>query len=75
MWGSRSTSLLAGEEIWGDATVSLPADWTPARYQNVLSGESLAVGRPGAHGIRVAEALRHLPVALLVSEPKEGSGS
>jgi (1->4)-alpha-D-glucan 1-alpha-D-glucosylmutase len=54
-----------GESVWGDTSVSgLPA----GRYENRLTGEELTIGADGTGALLyVRDALRHIPVALLVS--------
>jgi (1->4)-alpha-D-glucan 1-alpha-D-glucosylmutase len=73
--GWRSSRLLATPDTWGDLTVPLPADWTPCRYHDALSGQPIAAGGAAGKSIRVADALRHLPATLLISGPTEDSGS
>jgi maltooligosyltrehalose synthase len=57
-------SLPLGERSWGDTRITTPGD-LPNRYRNVLTGETF---RPWPDGIRLADALAVLPVALLSSE-------
>jgi (1->4)-alpha-D-glucan 1-alpha-D-glucosylmutase len=56
--------LPVGERSWGDTRITVPQD-LPNRYRNVLTGEML---RPGPDGIRLADMLAVLTVALLSSE-------
>jgi (1->4)-alpha-D-glucan 1-alpha-D-glucosylmutase len=50
-------------EVWDDAAVELP-EGAPGTWRNVFTDESLS----GTKRIAIADALRRLPVALLVSE-------
>jgi (1->4)-alpha-D-glucan 1-alpha-D-glucosylmutase len=65
----RLLASLVGEdalplgEVWGDTAVELPPD-APPTWRNVFTDESLKATQQ----IAVADALRRLPVALLVSE-------
>ena len=65
----RLLASLVGEdalplgEVWGDTAVELPTDAPPA-WRNVFTDESLNATKH----LAVADALRRLPVALLVSE-------
>ncbi len=55
-----------GEAVWGDTHVRLPAGWPPgARLTDVLTGRTVA---PEGDGLRLADALGALPVAVLVAE-------
>jgi (1->4)-alpha-D-glucan 1-alpha-D-glucosylmutase len=51
-----------GDASWGQATLPLPEDLRlPGGYENVLTGERVVA----EDGLRIADALRTLPVALL----------
>ena len=68
---SRLVGSLMGEDAaawptgpaWGDATLAL-GDGGPARWRDLLTGEVVEGG-----GLRLADLLGTLPVALLVGEP------
>jgi maltooligosyltrehalose synthase len=69
------TRALAGDafaigDVWKDAMVELP-EATEGAWLNVLTGERLTVTRAGngPSGLRMRDALRTLPVALLVTQP------
>jgi (1->4)-alpha-D-glucan 1-alpha-D-glucosylmutase len=53
-------------EVWGDTHLPLPDDFSHAAARNLLTGETHAIraGELGG-GIRLADLLRHFPVALL----------
>ena len=59
----------APQPFWENTTIALP-DYVTAAWRNVLTGEPVNALRNGHRGsIRVADAVRHFPVALLSSNP------
>jgi (1->4)-alpha-D-glucan 1-alpha-D-glucosylmutase len=59
-----------GESVWSDTTVSLPPMERSMQWGNVFTGEKV-VAREEQDGrfIMAADALRHFPVAMLLSAP------
>jgi (1->4)-alpha-D-glucan 1-alpha-D-glucosylmutase len=51
-------------DVWQDTTIKLHQDISTATWRNCFTRETLAVG--GESGVRIADVLRTLPVALLV---------
>jgi (1->4)-alpha-D-glucan 1-alpha-D-glucosylmutase len=57
-------------DAWGDGSVALPADVAGATWTNVLTGERLSRDGAGSRGsLRLADAFRTLPIALLRPQP------
>lgn len=60
------SSIPLGEAAWGDTSIDLDND-DAGVYRELLSGTKLATGdRSGVPTLRVADALAHFPVALLL---------
>ncbi|HWO93827.1 MAG TPA: hypothetical protein VNL92_03605, partial [Dehalococcoidia bacterium] len=56
-----------GRRVWADSVIRLPAD-APTRWANALTAETvLATQRGPELVIDAADALRRLPVALLIA--------
>ncbi len=58
--------LPVGAEVWRNTELALPAETTPVTYREVFTDRLLQT-EPGAK-LPLAEALKHLPVALLVRQ-------
>ncbi len=62
-------SLPIDPETWGDSALTLGASFVPTRWRNALTGEVLEVDTTaGGATFPLADVLRVLPVAILVSE-------
>ena len=59
----------------GAFSATIMTGWRLARHHNALSGESTAYGGHADDPVQVADALRHAPALLIVSESEEDSGS
>jgi (1->4)-alpha-D-glucan 1-alpha-D-glucosylmutase len=55
-------------EFWAKTSIALP-DNMSARWQNMLTGESITLQNNKDVGLSVGEALKNFPVALLLSNP------
>jgi (1->4)-alpha-D-glucan 1-alpha-D-glucosylmutase len=56
--------LPTGERLWSGTTLPLPGE-APAQWRHVLTGELVRVHRSANASLRMADLLRHWPVALL----------
>jgi (1->4)-alpha-D-glucan 1-alpha-D-glucosylmutase len=56
-----------GESVWGDTVIELPKEFVePLPLKNVLDGKAVPTERAGGRlTVRLADALRNLPVGLL----------
>lgn len=65
-------TLLNGEErwpirdVWGNAELQLQAEMADREFRNALTGERVRADEAGK--VRLSEALKMFPVALLVME-------
>lgn len=73
--GRLSLEVPLAAELWGDTMIEIPRKAAGRRWSNLLDGSSVeAVSLGTRRAIRVSDALRHFPVALLLSEPaREGA--
>jgi (1->4)-alpha-D-glucan 1-alpha-D-glucosylmutase len=62
------------ETIWSNSTIELPSDGASC-YHNLFTGECLHLKNDERSCIQLSEVFRNFPVALLVSEPQNGSQS
>jgi (1->4)-alpha-D-glucan 1-alpha-D-glucosylmutase len=63
-------------DAWRETVVDLPAPLAPGPFIHVFTGESFTCDNGGGQtGLRVADLLRHAPVALLIAAPKEAPTS
>jgi maltooligosyltrehalose synthase len=61
--------LPIGPSVWGDTRITLPRGLAGQTFRHVFTGQQITSARlGGADGLRVADALRTLPVALLWSD-------
>jgi (1->4)-alpha-D-glucan 1-alpha-D-glucosylmutase len=58
----------AQQKFWGNTAIPLPNNMA-ASWRNVLTGESLGAQGNQDAGLRVSDALKNFPVALLLSNP------
>ena len=58
-----------GASVWGDTAIELPKEYgATVQFRNVFDGKTVAVARGGIRaGVRVADALAHFPVGLLMA--------
>jgi (1->4)-alpha-D-glucan 1-alpha-D-glucosylmutase len=56
------------QQFWGNTAIPLPNNMAPS-WRNVLTGQSLAAQGNRDAGLRVSDALKNFPVALLLSNP------
>ncbi len=56
-------------DVWQDTAIQLPAPLVGRSLQNILTGERITVP-PGEPSLRLADALRHFPVALFLAADK-----
>jgi (1->4)-alpha-D-glucan 1-alpha-D-glucosylmutase len=58
-----------GASVWGDTAIELPKEYgATVNFRNVFDGKTVAVARGGIRaGVRVADALAHFPVGLLMA--------
>jgi (1->4)-alpha-D-glucan 1-alpha-D-glucosylmutase len=61
-----SESSMASQEFWADTHVPLSAS-DPKSWRNVFTGETFSVSQATSppHSLRIADLLRHFPVAML----------
>jgi (1->4)-alpha-D-glucan 1-alpha-D-glucosylmutase len=65
MYGKTEMPLAS---VWGDTAVNLPAE-TKGAFNNIFTGESVAVGR--GNSLPLKEVFARFPVAILTSHPGE----
>ncbi|ODS52891.1 MAG: malto-oligosyltrehalose synthase [Acidobacteria bacterium SCN 69-37] len=63
-------------EAWADTTIAVPAPLAGSTFTHVFTGERIAPDPAGAAArMRVADLLRHAPVALLIADAQEAPSS
>jgi (1->4)-alpha-D-glucan 1-alpha-D-glucosylmutase len=60
-----------GESVWGDTVIELPKEFgEPVQLKNLFDGRIVATAMTGSKvTVRLADALRNFPVALLATQP------
>jgi (1->4)-alpha-D-glucan 1-alpha-D-glucosylmutase len=59
-----------GDAVWGDTWVELPPERAHAQWDNVLTGQTVAMQALGeAHGLLAAQVFEWFPYALLRTHP------
>jgi (1->4)-alpha-D-glucan 1-alpha-D-glucosylmutase len=71
--GPEGDNAPLGESVWGDTAIELPKEFSePVQLKNLLDGQDVATARAGSRvTVRLADALLHFPVGLLVLSTPE----
>lgn len=71
---SEEGRLPVGDGVWGDTWVELPPERMHAQWDNVLTGQTVAMQALGeAHGLLAAQVFERFPYALLRAHPRPDS--